>query len=177
MKSPNPTLLRTAGLVALGLSVGIIATLAVMRATALANAREDTMTYADTDLSQTADRWQQAVAARDGAAIAAFFANDTTAMYPIPMPILGRDANREVWMAVFQPPDFTHPITIDEVVESEQGDLGYTFGRWWAIQPSTDEHRGGRFVAVWQPIDGQWQIIYLSANAHDDVAAVEPAAN
>jgi hypothetical protein len=59
-------------------------------------------------------------------------------------------------------------------VESEQGDLGYTVGRWWAIQPSANQRAGGRFVAVWQPIAGHWQILYLSANAHDDVAAAEP---
>jgi ketosteroid isomerase-like protein len=174
MKSPKQSMLRTAGLFVLGLSVGIMATYAVMRGTAFTSAREDAMPYADTDLSQTAARWQQTVEARDGEALAAFFAEDTTAMYPVPAPTMGREANRQVWTAVFQPPDFVHPITIDEVVESEQGDLGYTFGRWWAIQPSAGQHAGGRFVAVWQPINGHWQIIYLSANAHDDIAAAEP---
>jgi ketosteroid isomerase-like protein len=131
--------------------------------------------YASTDLSQTVARWQQAVQARDGEAIAAFFAEDITAMYPVPMPTLGRDANRQVWATIFQTPDFVHPITIDEVVESEQGDLGYTFGRWWAIQPSANQHAGGRFVAIWHPINDHWQISYFAANAHDDVAAEEPA--
>jgi ketosteroid isomerase-like protein len=175
MHAQRKSVLRTVSLLGLGLLVGAFGTFAALRSATAGAEVEDPMSYAATDLSQTAARWKQAVDDRNGEAIAAFFAEDTLAMYPVPLPTIGRDANRQVWTAVFQPPDFVHPITIDEIVESEQGDLGYTFGRWWAIQPSVDQHAGGRFVAVWQPIDGNWQIIYLSANAHDDIASEAPA--
>jgi ketosteroid isomerase-like protein len=159
-----------------GLVMAVCLALASSGCAGLKLGQEGSMNYSALTLSQTAEQWREAVAARDGERIAAFLAEDAVAMYPLPLPTEGREANRAVWTAVFQAPDFTHPIVIDEVVESEQGDLGYTFGRWWAIQPSADQHAGGRFVAVWQPVDGAWQITYLSANAHEDVAAAEPAA-
>jgi ketosteroid isomerase-like protein len=176
MNVQRKSMLATTAVLTLGLLVGSFATyFVVQNALSKAN-QEDLMLYANTDLSQTAAQWEQAIDGRNGDQIASFFAEDVWAMYPQPLPTLGRDANREAWTAVFQAADFVHPITIDEVVESEQGDLGYTFGRWWAIQPSTGQHVGGRFVAIWQPINGNWQITYLSANAHNDISSEEPNA-
>ena len=93
------------------------------------------MLYAKLDLSNTCARLQQAFADRDSARVAVLHAENALAMYPQPLPTLGREAIRQVWAGFFAAPDFRHPITVDEILESEQGDLGYTIGRWWLIQP------------------------------------------
>ena len=132
--------------------------------------------YTRMDLGSTAARLQRACAARSGEQMSAFLAENVVAMYHgQPVPIVGREANRQAWSALFETAGLVNPITLDEVVESEQGDLGYTFGRWWQRQPGNGPLQGGHWVAIWQPVDGAWQIIYLSANAHDDVAAEAPA--
>jgi ketosteroid isomerase-like protein len=136
------------------------------------------MLYAKSSLSNAADQLQQACAARDSARVAALYGDQAVAMYPPPwpLPIVGRAANLAAWTSIFEPGDVSHPITVDEVVEAEQGDLGYTMGRWWFIQPSTGTHLGGRYVAVWQPSAGAWEITHLSANTHSDISAEEPPA-
>jgi hypothetical protein len=68
-----------------------------------------------------------------------------------------------------------HPILVDEVMEAEQGDMGYTFGRWWLTQPGAAP-QGGRWLAVWQPVEGVWQITHLSANPFEEVASENPVA-
>ena len=127
-------------------------------------------TYSTRSLSETAASLEAACRARDGEAMALFFAEQAVAMYTQPLPYVGREANRQVWVELFQAPDVVHPITIDEVTESEQGDLGYTFGRWWMSQPSAEQRLGGRWVAIWQPVDDAWQITHLSANVHTDIS-------
>jgi hypothetical protein len=54
-----------------------------------------------------------------------------------------------------------NPVAVDEVVESEQGDLDYTFGRWWQSGPDAAPTQGGRWLAIWQPMDGAWQITHI----------------
>ena len=131
------------------------------------------MLYATADLSNAAERWRQAFAERSAEALAVLFAERAWALYPQARPILGRAAIRQMWSRYFARPDFTHAVTVDEVVESEQGDLGYVFGCWWQCQPSARLKQGGRYVAIWQPRHGAWEVTHLSANALSDIAATE----
>ncbi len=132
--------------------------------------------YAAADLSSAAAGLQQACQARDVDGIAAFLAEQVVAMYYRELPVVGREANRQAWTGLYQAPDFANVIAVDEVVEAEQGDLGYTYGRWWQHQPSAGPPEGGRWVAVWQPVNGRWQITHLSSNSHADVLSDSPLA-
>ncbi len=132
------------------------------------------MLYAKLDLSNTCARLQQAFADRDSARVAVLHAENALAMYPQPLPTLGREAIRQVWAGFFAAPDFRHPITVDEILESEQGDLGYTIGRWWLIQPSAGLKLAGRYVSVWQPNNGAWEVTHVAANMFTDIASAEP---
>jgi ketosteroid isomerase-like protein len=134
------------------------------------------MLYAKSDLSNAAAHLRLAFADRNGEQVASLHAENCLALYPQPAPTLGRSAIQQVWAGFFTAPDFIHPITVEEIVESEQGDLGYTFGRWWLIQPSAGLRLGGRYVNVWQPRAGRWEVTHVAANAYADVAAEQPPA-
>lgn len=120
-------------------------------------------------LESAARAFEQALSERDPKRVAAFYDDAVVALYPHPQPTIGGDANRAAWQRVFRSPTRRHPVRIDEVVTSGAGDLGYTFGTWWNIDPATRSDSGGRFLAVWRRIDGHWKITRLSANRHDDV--------
>jgi ketosteroid isomerase-like protein len=129
---------------------------------------------AQSELSRTALAWQDACTARDADRIASFFATDVCAMYPHPRPTFGREANRQAWANVFRSPDASHPISIETVSVSEHDNLGYNTGKWWFIHPTANEHVGGRYIALWRPVNGQWQIVHLAALIHDDVSSESP---
>ena len=123
---------------------------------------------AESALRQTAGALQQAFTARDANRIANFFAEDAVAMYPSPQPTVGREANRRAWESYYSRRT-AHPVTIDTVVVSASGDLGYIFGRYLTAEARDPSATGGRYVAVWRRIDDQWQIAILSAHDHPDI--------
>ena len=126
---------------------------------------------AQATLRQTADAMQQAFTARDANGIVSFFAEDAVAMYPNwPQPVLGREANRRAWESYYSRRT-AHPITVDTVVVSASGDLGYTFGKWLAGEVTDSSATGGRYVLVWRKIGDKWQIAILSAHEHSDIKA------
>lgn len=75
-------------------------------------------------LRDAAARWEEAIEAKDAYRIALSFAEDATAMYPHPMPTIGREANRQAWVRVYRNPVVEHPVTVDQVHVSRSGDLG-----------------------------------------------------
>jgi ketosteroid isomerase-like protein len=128
--------------------------------------------YATRSLSETAAGLEAACRARDAGALATFLTEHVMGMYAAQaLPIVGREANRLAWLSVFETAGLVNPITVDEVVEAEQGDLGYTLGRWWQRQPGAAPALGGRWLAIWQPMDGAWQITHVSSNGHEDIAS------
>jgi len=111
---------------------------------------------------------QEAFTARDANRIASFFAEDAIAMYPLPQPTVGREANRRAWESYYSRRT-AHPVTIDTVVVSASGDLGYTFGRYLTAEARDPGATGGRYVIVWKKLDNQWRIAILSAHEHPDI--------
>jgi ketosteroid isomerase-like protein len=126
--------------------------------------------YTEFDLGNSAARLQQAFQARAADRVAGFLASNVIAMYAgAEAPLVGREANQQAWRERFAAPGNTYRLTVDEVVEAEQGDLGYTFGRWWEYAPDAAPVARGRWVAIWQPVGGAWLLTHLSANAHTDL--------
>ena len=122
-------------------------------------------------LLDAASSWERAIERKDPAAIAEAFTENAIAMYPQPMPTVGRENNRLAWESVFSDPAVEHPVTVDSVRTAASDDLGYTFGRWWYRHPARKVSSGGRYLAVWKRDGGIWRITILSANRHTDVAA------
>lgn len=122
-------------------------------------------------LAAAASSWEDAIEQKDPAAIAQAFTEDAVAMYPHPMPTVGRENNRRAWERVYSNPVVEHPVTVDSVQTAASGDLGYTFGRWWYRNPEQKVNSGGRYLAVWRRDGETWRITMLSANRHADIAA------
>ena len=114
------------------------------------------------------DAWTAAAAAHDANRMAEFFADDAFVMYPRPAATIGKAANRDVWVEFFQRPKATHPLTTDSVVVAASGDLAYTHGRWALSYDGAQGpvSSGGRYIAVWRVVRGEWRIVALSANTH-----------
>ena len=122
----------------------------------------------ETTLRQTVVALQEAFTARDPERIANFFAEDAIAMYPLPQPTIGREANRRAWQSYYSRRT-AHPVSIDTVVASASGDLGYAFGKYLTADVQDPAAAGGRYVAVWRRIGDQWRIAVLSAHDHPDI--------
>lgn len=122
-------------------------------------------------LQIAAQKWKQAMETKDVAGIIGAFSQDVITMYPHPLPIYGREANKEIWEGVYKDPIAEHPVTVDQVTVSDSGELGYILGKWWHSNANKNHSSGGRYVAIWKKIEDQWQIIMLSAHAHDDIKA------
>ena len=111
----------------------------------------------------------EAFESRDAEAIASHFAVDGIAHYPgLNTPVLGRDANQRAWVNYYRHLDH-HPLTTDSLVVSASGDVGYTIGRYLLAAEDDPEATGGRYVAVWRVVEGEWKIAVLAAHQHADV--------
>lgn len=134
----------------------------------IANAQRSGGDRSEAAVRAASNAWTAAAAAHDANRMAEYFADDAFVMYPRPAATIGKTANRDVWAEFFQRPKAEHPLTTDSVVVATSGDLAYTQGRWalsydGAQGPVT---AGGRYIAIWRPVRGEWRIVALSANTH-----------
>ncbi len=121
--------------------------------------------------------WQLAFEKGDVEAMGAAYAEGAYALYPRSGPVLGRQANRDAWARAYQRKGFRHPISIDSVFLSGQGDLGVVRGRWGYhsedTSPPTD--LGGEFLSVWVPDGaGRWLLHSLAANMYTPMPGTAP---
>ena len=86
---------------------------------------------AEAQLRQTISEWQQAFDSRNAKAVAAFFSEDAFAMYGLPQPTIGRQANEQVWIDYYRQ-HTDHPVTADDIQMSSSGDMAYVRGTYLA---------------------------------------------
>ena len=125
-------------------------------------------TSAEGTLRAATSAWLRALADKDPAMIAAFFAEDAIAMYPFPQPTIGRSANQTAWASYFDHYDI-HPVSIETTVIVESGEIGYILGRFANAETARPGAEAGRYVAIWSYSAGKWEIAVLSAHVHNDV--------
>jgi ketosteroid isomerase-like protein len=124
---------------------------------------------AERSLQAASQDFANAFRAEDYNYIAGYMADNIVAMYPLdPVPILGKEANRATWQAVFTIME-SHPITSDQVTVSASKDVGYSAGRWAASGVPDFGTAAGRYVATWTRTKAGWKVTYLSAHIHTDV--------
>jgi ketosteroid isomerase-like protein len=126
-------------------------------------------TSAEGTFHEATSAWLRALADKKPAKIAACFAEDALAMYPVPHPTIGRAANQAAWASYFDR-YAVHPVSIDTIVLAESGEVGYILGRHANAETAGPGAEAGRFVAMWRYRAGQWEIAVLSAQVHTDVA-------
>lgn len=122
-------------------------------------------------LRDAAIKWQKSIDSKNIDVTAGLFAIEAVGMYHANPPANGREANKKIWQSVYSDPANEHPITVEQVHISRSGDMGYTMGKWWSIRPKGNYYNGGRYVSIWKKIDGEWQMVIISANVHEDVKA------
>ena len=124
----------------------------------------------ESSLDKVAQTFPQAFADKDIDRIIDFFADDVIAMYPgWSLPVTGKAANREAWVNYYAR-NRTHPISTDSVVVAASNDVGHSFGRWATSETNEPGAVAGRYTAIWQRKNQQWQIVVLSAHVHEDIA-------
>jgi uncharacterized protein (TIGR02246 family) len=146
-------MLRLSGLVALFVGALMVVSQAASAQSVDLAAEEAAIRALDTD-------WVNAVAAKDAAGTAAFYAADGAIM-PAGSPAAeGHDAVAAVWQSLFDLPGFalTFEPTLIEV--GAAGDMAYDIGTY-ALDFEGDQgpvHDDGKYVVVWKKEDGVWKV-------------------
>jgi uncharacterized protein (TIGR02246 family) len=104
--------------------------------------------------------WVDAVAAKDAAATAAFYAMDGAIM-PAGSPMAeGPDAIAAVWQSLFDLPGFSLTFEPTFVEVGASGDVAYDIGTY-ALAFDGDQgpvQDNGKYVVVWKKVDGVWKV-------------------
>lgn len=104
------------------------------------------------------EAWEAGWKAGDAAAIAALYADGATLMPPGADPVTGQAAIQAFWQAALDSADgMTSSLETKEV--QSYGDMAVEIGSY--VDTAADgSHAGhGKWVAVWQKVDGSWKII------------------
>lgn len=117
-------------------------------------------------LVQIDEAYSEALRTGDHAAIAALFADDAIQL-PENRPIVRGRAAIEVYQAENNvEPAPSYSATVEEVVFAEAGDMGYLIGT-----DTESEDGAGKYITVYQRIDGDWKIVAEAWNSDAPDAA------
>jgi len=100
-------------------------------------------------------QWMQAVQAKDWAAAAAVFAPDGMAFPENQQPLVGPAAIQAFWEADAAEMPGTVSWAADNVVVASAGDMALEIGTWTMTSDAASDT--GKYITVWQKIDGQWK--------------------
>jgi uncharacterized protein (TIGR02246 family) len=105
-------------------------------------------------------QWVAAVATKDPAATAAFYAEDGMIMPPGAPASVGREAIAATWAALFGLKEFSltfAPTTIDVAVS---GDIAYDIGTYMLEfeTEAGDVQDKGKYVVAWKKVGDEWQV-------------------
>jgi uncharacterized protein (TIGR02246 family) len=104
--------------------------------------------------------WVAAVAAKDAAASAAFYAADGRIMPPGAPAAEGPAAVGAVWSGFFQLKDFALTFEPTLIAVAQNGDMAYDIGTY-ALTFTGDQgpvQDRGKYVVVWKNVDGDWKV-------------------
>ena len=125
--------------------------------------RVDTATI-ERQLRQAEERWNEAYAARDAAALSAMYANDAVLAAPGAAIVSGKDAIAKDMQAMASDPNFALGFESDRVGVAASGDLAFTRGHYPMTMtdpvtkaPYTSK---GNYLTVWRKqADGSWRAV------------------
>ncbi|WP_288254507.1 nuclear transport factor 2 family protein [uncultured Hydrogenophaga sp.] len=109
-------------------------------------------------ITQRYQEWMKAIRERDLETILSVYADDATYMPPGRPLATGSAKLREVWGGYLQRKDFVAEYTPTLHV-SDAGDMAYDIGHY-RISMTKDEGPVsfvGKYVVVWQKVNGQWR--------------------
>lgn len=116
-------------------------------------------------INQTADRYEQAIAAKDVEALVAFYTDDAIWIAPDGTPTSGANAFREsLTETTSQPGTVAMEITPDRTVVASSGDLAYTIGTYTVTTTAPDGEtvqEGHRYVVGLEKVGGEWKVDFV----------------
>jgi uncharacterized protein (TIGR02246 family) len=143
---------------ATGVSLALLAlgtTLACARATTTPNLQSE-----ETGIRALDRQVEQAVAARDAAAVAAFYATDAQLLPPNAPMVTGQAGIRSSWEEFFRMPNLSLTFSPTRIDVSSMGDMAADVGTY---QMSFDGPGGrvndtGKYHVVWRKAGAEWKI-------------------
>jgi uncharacterized protein (TIGR02246 family) len=103
--------------------------------------------------------WVAAVAARDAAKCASFYAPEGYLLPPNFDPVTGPEALEQVWVGIIEAlPYLTFEPT--KIVVAAAGDMAWDYGTYEVpAEPGGAPVDHGKYLVVWQKIDGEWKVL------------------
>ena len=157
--------MRTVPLFATCLSAGLVVGCQVPGEQAESQPGAAMMTVADVAAEAQAIRdvnalWLAAVAGKDAAATATFYAPDGRLMAPNAPAAQGAAAIAEAFGGMFQLPNITISWVQDVIEVAPGGALASDIGTYTLAYdgPAGRVEDYGKYVVVWRKVDGQWRV-------------------
>ncbi|WBU64278.1 YybH family protein [Paracoccus aerodenitrificans] len=107
------------------------------------------------------EEWAELIAEKDSAAIGALYAEDAVLMAQGEVAVEGADAIEDRWARQLTLDSFDFSLTPQQLVVSSSGDLAHDRGSYdFAVTlPQGEITDTGKYVLIWQKIDGDWKVI------------------
>jgi uncharacterized protein (TIGR02246 family) len=111
-------------------------------------------------IRELSQRWNQAIAARDSSALAAFYADDAVLQAPNMAPVTGRRNIESWWGSTIVFPNMSLTFAASQVSVARSGDLAYQRGtyRMSVETPQGPVSDAGKTLLVWKKEKGEWKV-------------------
>ena len=118
-------------------------------------------------------RWLQLIQAKDGAAIAQFYADDGVVMPPGQPLSSGREAIQQFWQSMLQIPESNLTFQPERIDFSKSGDMALDRGtyRFTAKPAGQSVDETGKYVVVWKKVGNDWKVAADIFNSDKPAAA------
>lgn len=116
----------------------------------------------ETAIRDADESWAKAVSAKLIEPTVAMYDPEVLTAGSAMPPVNGLAEIRAMWTKYFSDPDFTMKWKPENVLVTESGNIGYSFGKW------DGGSEGGPYLAVWRKNGGTWKVLidaaWLSGN-------------
>ena len=138
----------------------------------------DTRAADEAAIREADTAWSKVAAAKQLDAMVAYYADDTSALWPNQPILTGKEAIRKAWEPMLQSPGFSLSFQPVKVEAARSGDLGYSQGTY---ELTMNDPKGnpvmdrGKYVVVWKKqADGSWKALADIFNSDLPPAAPPP---
>jgi ketosteroid isomerase-like protein len=133
-------------------------------------ARWTTSRHVDPIIVERAQRYIDAVLARDLGSLMGFYRSDTIEMPPARGPVEGRAAIEGMYTSLFAGPARVTAFTQNHLESAIAGDVAYDVGTYTRTvtapgAPAPIDEQG-KFVAILKRTEGDWRVAYLIYNSN-----------
>lgn len=123
-------------------------------------------------------QWQQAVVAKDVAAIMRIYTPDAVFVTPNMAPAKGTESIRAAWASLFESPNLSLTFGPTRIEVAQSGDLAYETGTY---RLALDDPQGrvedeGNYTVAWKKVGGQWKAVSDAVTSSKPLPPAPPPA-